>query len=100
MGKSIPVKLGCEIFDKKEDVKNRIQTMVKNYPVMHFVTGSDIQFCLCLFSHHPNYLEKLGVGIANIQIRLDKYGNRYFHLLRVDGSDDDISWKKCLAAIK
>lgn len=100
MGKAIPVSLGKEHFLRKDDVIERIHSLVKSYDVMSFVQGHDKEFCLNLFKHHPRYLEKLGDGILGIQIRLDIYGNRNFHIHRNDGSDEVISWKKCLAAIK
>lgn len=100
MAKSISFHLGGEFFAKKGDLENRIQAMVSDYPLMHYVRDSDAALCLNLFRHHPKYREKMGVGIEFIQIRLDLYGNRYFHLIRTDGTDEEISWRKCLAAIK
>lgn len=100
MANPVPVRLGNESFSKKGDVEIRVRELIKNYPVMGFVEGKDKELCLNLFKHHPNYTEKMGAGLAAIQVRLDKYGKRYFHLHRVDGSDDDISWIKCLASIK
>ena len=100
MANAVPVKLGDETFSKKGDVQIRIRTLIKKYPVMGFVEGKDKELCLNLFKHHPECAEKFGEGIEAIQVRLDEYGKRYFHLHRVDGSDDDISWPKCLTSIR
>jgi hypothetical protein len=100
MGKAVPVQLGNESFPKKGDVEVRIRALIQSYPIMGFVEGKDKILCLELFKYHPNYPEKLGDGIAAIQVGLDEYGKRYFHLHRTDDSDDDISWPKCLTAIK
>jgi ASC-1-like (ASCH) protein len=100
MSKSIPVKLGDEIFTKKEEVEVRVQAMISSYNLMDYINKDDMSFCLHLFRFHPNYEEKVKTGIKAIQVRLDKYGKRYFHLFREDGSDDDISWTKCLRAAR
>lgn len=100
MGKSIEVVLGEESFSKKGDVEVRIRTLIKSYQVMDFIVGANKELCLNLFKHHPSYTEKFGLGIEAIQVRLDEYGKRNFHLHRVDGSDEVISWPKCLASIK
>lgn len=100
MPKAVPVILGDEYFAKKGDLQKRIQGMIDSYPVMNFLEGADITLCLSLFAYHPNYIYKVGAGIQAIQVRLDNYGNRYLHLHRVDGSDEDISWTKCLRSIR
>jgi hypothetical protein len=99
MGKSTPVTLGDEKFPTKEQVKARIRNIIASGQLMGYVEGVDKELCLQLFSHHPEAKEKLRGGVKNIQIRLDIYGKRYFHLIRNDGTDDDISWPKCLSAI-
>jgi hypothetical protein len=100
MGKNISVTLGREFFPKKLDVQQRIRLMIESYQLMSYIDEPDKNLCLNLFAHHPDYLKKLGIGIEAIQVRLDDYGHRYFHLHRIDGSDEDISWVKCLASIK
>lgn len=67
---------------------------------MSFLEGADVALCLSLFVYHPNYEKKIGKGIQAIKIRLDDYGNRYLHVHRVDGSDEDISWTKYLRSIR
>jgi hypothetical protein len=100
MGKKTQVSLGTEFFERKMDVEARVREMIKNYPIMGAISGADQLLCLELFKHHPEANLKFGSGISSIQVRLDKYGKRYFHLHRTDGSDDDISWPKCLTNIK
>lgn len=68
MSRAIPVSLGKENFDKKDDVIERIHSLVKSYDVMSFVQGEDKEFCLNLFKHHPRYIEKKwrrNVGSSN-----------------------------------
>lgn len=100
MAKSISVQLGQHYFAKKEDVRVKIREMIKSYPVMGYLEGSDKELCLLLFKHHPSANVKIGVGIKEIQVRLDDYGKRFFYLYRNDNTEDDISWPKCLNSIK
>ncbi len=100
MGRAIPLTIGAEYFSKKGDVEDKVRSMVARYSPMTNVVGADKIFCLELFKYHPHYLQKFGVGISRIQVRLDEYGKKCFHLYRLDGSDEDISWTKCLKAAK
>lgn len=100
MPRAIPVTLADEHFTKKGDVEARIQALVASYPLMSFIGPADFKLCLALFSHHPEHTRKFGAGIQAIQIRLDDYGKRYLHLHRIDGTDEDISWKYCLTSIR
>lgn len=100
MGRAIALTIQGEYFPRKEDVEERVRALILKYNPMTSLTGPDEQFCLELFKYHPRYTQKCGVGILRIQVRLDKYGKKCFHLLRVDGSDEDISWTKCVAAAR
>jgi hypothetical protein len=74
--------------------------MMPRYGLMDYLIGEGKALCLHLFKHHPQHEAKVGAGITGIQVCLDDYGNKYFHLHRRDGSDEDISWVTCLSAIK
>lgn len=100
MGKSIPATIAGEHFNKKSDLEIRIRLLIKNYNLMDFLNEKDKAFCLDLFARHPRFSEKSAPGIKAIQVRADDYGNRNFHLHYANGTDDDISWHKCVAAIK
>lgn len=100
MGRAIPLIIANEYFSKKLDVEERVRSMVSRYSPMADVVNAGKAFCLELFKHHPHYLQKFGVGVSRVQVRLDEYGNKCFHLYRLDGSDDEISWTKCLRAAK
>lgn len=100
MGKRVRVILGDEVFDKKGDVAVRIRELIKSYPLMGFLIGKDKDLCLNLFKHHPNYQEKSSAGILEVQVRMDEYGNRNFHIHKGDKNTEVISWPKCLQAIQ
>jgi Protein of unknown function (DUF3223) len=49
-----------------------------------------------LISHHPGRVEKAGPGIDHFTVSLSQWGNREFHLHRVDGTSVNFSYTKCL----
>jgi hypothetical protein len=57
---------------------------------------------LDLLSRHPYCEEKIGAGIQSIWSQPNEYweNNRCFYLTRVDGTEIDFSFVKCLASYK
>jgi hypothetical protein len=101
MGRPISIQLGEEIFRTKGDLIARVRKLIERYPLMGLIDGDDKELCLNLFKHHPEYSKKIGVGILSIQVRIsEEHSTRHFHLHRNDGTDEEISWTKCVASIK
>ncbi|MBM3237020.1 DUF3223 domain-containing protein [Candidatus Poribacteria bacterium] len=100
MSRAIPIIIGAEPFASREAAKTRIRTLIAPYRFGECLNEIDTAFCLELFKHHTGYLEKIGCGVQAIQVRRDEQGNRYFHLLREDGTDTDISWVHCITPKK
>jgi 5-methylcytosine-specific restriction endonuclease McrA len=52
-----------------------------------------------IFKKHPEYLDKLGSGIQNVFVRINKLNKkaREVYIERTDGTVVDISWLKCLS---
>lgn len=68
------------------DASSRIYLEDIDYAVMHKV-----------LSRHPAGSAKLGDGIAKIFVAPHSvHGNHCYHIERVDGTEDDISYRKCL----
>ena len=96
MGKAIPIVIGEFSFSSKSDARNAVRELIGRFGFSEKLNSSDKDFCLQLFKRHSEYEEKIQCGIKDIEVRKDVYGNKYFHLLRTDGSDDDISWVHCI----
>lgn len=96
MGKSIPVTINGLVFSTKTALTAHMRDLISRYSVGCDVDSADQAFCLALFKFHPDANLKLASGIARIEIRLDEYGKKHFHLHRMDGTDDDISWPWCI----
>jgi hypothetical protein len=56
-----------------------------------------LPFLTDLFERHQDALQKIGMGIATVRVRLAMpYKTRCFEIERVDGSRTDISYLECL----
>jgi len=62
-----------------------------------FLLPEDKQWLLSLFSNHPEWPEKKGVGVADIQRKRTRWGNYCFWIIRADGSQTDISYNHCIS---
>lgn len=45
---------------------------------------------------HPRYAEKVGIGVQSISIKPNKYAKRTFILHRMDNSQEEFSYIKCV----
>lgn len=93
-----PITLGGKTFDNKTHVADYIKMILKDYPLGPLQDES-LAVVSELFSFHPEADTKMGAGIARIEIRINhNYSNtaRGFWIVRTDGSETDISYKKCL----
>ncbi len=100
MGKSIPITIGDLFFPSKKAATEAVRQRIANYKFNDFLGESDKHFFLELFKHHSEYSEKVGSGIRGIEVRRDEQGNKYLHLHRTDGTDEDISWGHCISPKK
>ncbi|MFE9565435.1 DUF3223 domain-containing protein [Streptomyces sp. NPDC006487] len=51
-----------------------------------------------LITRHPDYEEKAGVGVGGFVVVRTEWNNRGLMLVRIDGSEIDISWLECRKA--
>lgn len=59
--------------------------------------GDDLSFAISILRSHPNWLEKVGPGLASISVHCTRYNNYCFFINRTDGTRVDISY---LVALK
>jgi hypothetical protein len=72
--------------------------ILNRYPVGGKITDEDDElFLLDLFSRHPEWDQKQGVGVAALEIGQSEFRTKCFVLLRYDGSKTDISFMKCVS---
>lgn len=100
MGKGISTQISSLHFANKDQLTEHVRAIIGKYPVFSDVDDSDLPFLLALFEFHPDAKMKLESGIRRIEVRKDRFGNKFFQLFRNDGSDDDISWTWCVRNAK
>mmetsp|Transcript_127379 Transcript_127379/g.220820 ORF Transcript_127379/g.220820 Transcript_127379/m.220820 type:complete len:306 (-) Transcript_127379:66-983(-) len=62
-----------------------------------YLEGLDFDVLKKVLDQHPSGPEKLGPGIERIFVACHpKHGNPCYHIQRKDGTEDDISYRKCL----
>lgn len=54
------------------------------------------KFLLDLLQRHPEAEEKIGVGVSEFYVDGNEWGNRCFHVKRIDGSRSDFSFESCI----
>lgn len=94
-----PVLVGDRSFALKKDAEQACRDVLYRYDPGHRVTGiADEQFLLDLLELHPERDEKLGCGVAHFEVRVNPkfVRQRSFYLVRVDRSETDFSFMKCL----
>jgi hypothetical protein len=93
-----PVTLGGKVFETKTQVTEYIKDIIANHPLGP-LSGEALAVVGELFSFHPDSETKIGPGIERIDLRLNRNFSgtaKGFWIVRVDGTETDISYKKCL----
>lgn len=88
-------------FKTKGEIESKIRAIVASYPDGSFLSEDDTDFMVSVFKNHPEWLDKLGVGINRVRVDRARIASRIgitrcFYIHRLDGSHDDISWHACL----
>lgn len=90
--------VASERFPTKKALTERVQKLLQATPLLTPISGPDEVFLRALFQRHPDAAEKIGRGIASIQIELNPpYNKRGFWITRTDGSRTDISYRECVS---
>lgn len=96
MSKSKVLAYGPKSFKSKKAAKACFRDIIRrNIPVGE-LTGEDRLVVEELLSHHPAAVEKIGVGVAGIQVLSDRRKGYCFYARRFDGSLIDFSFHTCI----
>lgn len=96
MAKSYVV--GSELFRTQKELRNYIQGILHKSPLNTPLDARLTTFLLALLEYHPTGKEKQGAGVQAIVVRTNPVyrHQRNFWLIRVDGTETDFSYTKCL----
>ena len=78
----------------------RFALVLERTPLESDVPARDARLMRHALSRHPDARRKVGGGVSRIRVRAhDTKGYRYFELTRVDGTSDDVSFRKCVSVL-
>lgn len=89
-------------FKTKKAITEAVRAIINPCSHGDTLVGNGLDFMLELLTHHPEWSEKQGVGVRSVQVRLNVFdhgANKGVWLIRVDGSEIDISWVYAIAAV-
>lgn len=95
--KSEGLLLGPFEFRTKGEAEAAIREVADSADIGNPVIGEAKELILGLLERHPEAARKIGAGVSQVVVRFNAYKKRGFYLLRVDGSETDFSWTKCLS---
>lgn len=98
MGRKKTYRLCGEYFTTQQELIERIKAILWSYEVGDMVSRDDARFLAALLHSHPYGDQKIGIGIASIEVRVNpEYpSTRGFYINRYDGTGTDFSYQKCL----
>lgn len=99
MRKHQSIVVNGEEFSSKKALQERVRSILHSYRSGNVVNMFDAPFLLSLFSRHPAADQKIGCGVAQIEVRknLVYTHTQCFWIVRVDGTETDISYRECLS---
>jgi hypothetical protein len=99
MGKRQSFEIGGETFKTKKSLVERIQKILHAYTEGQSLNIPDFKFMLDVLHLHPSMEQKVGCGVASMQVKKNPIypSNRGFWLVRTDDTSTDFSFNKCLS---
>lgn len=90
------ITLGGKAYTKTEAAKT-LSLILNSYDISDTLLGEHHMIVLDILQHHPRAIDKIGAGVENFFVRESPvWRGRCFGIKRIDGSEDDFSFKKCL----
>jgi len=90
------VSFGAYAFSTQKAAISECRNRINAYSVGAMLSDADQDFFECLFTLHTEYEEKVGGGVGSIAVNKDNFGGRMLKIHRIDGSQEEISWRWCI----
>lgn|SRR6185312_7984568 len=94
-----PVPIGDRFFPRQSDALGFFKEMLGRYNIGETVSPDDVKDLDALLSRHRDVVGKIGCGISHYKVQSDGYGGRCFWIVRVDHSEVDFSYRRCITEI-
>lgn len=90
------ITLGGKTYTKTEAMKT-LSFILNSYEIGDTLSGEHHMIVLDILQYHPKVIDKIGVGIERFFIQESPvWRGRCFGIERIDGSQEDFSFNKCL----
>ena len=95
-----PYVIGSRTFRTQRALIDHVRSILRRTPCGSVLEGNDQAFVLALLKHHPRAAEKIGPGIRAIRVEPNGVwgGTPMFVAVRIDGTETDFSYMKCIRA--
>lgn len=93
---AIPVTIGDVRYVSGAAAQRIFSEMLGRYRPRENVNNVDAAFLRDLIKRHPHSAAKIGLGIADFEVRTKKHGAKCFHIVRSDGTVEEFSYKRCI----
>jgi hypothetical protein len=93
---SIPLEIGALPFPTKDAAKEHFRNILYRHVIGSRIPDPDATALSWLLERHPEFDQKIGVGIEYFSVRDAIYGTRCFEIVRTDGSKTDFSFGSCV----
>jgi hypothetical protein len=85
-----------QAFRTQRELQEHVRRILYACPLGGCLAEPELAFMSAFFARHERADQKIGPGIASIEVVPDSFGGRRFQITRVDGTSTDISIEKCL----
>lgn len=90
------VRIGNEVFKTKKDLLAKLKGMLHAAELGVELGEPEHSFLMEMLKRHPEGKKKVGPGVRAFRVTTSEYKNRCFEVIRVDGTETDFSYTKCV----
>lgn len=94
-----PLTIGSRPFPRQMDAIKFFSDMLARYGVGDRVSEIDAADLRALLTRHRECASKIGAGLDHFKVDKDGYGGRCFWVVRIDASQTDFSYRRCITGI-
>ncbi|WP_080925954.1 DUF3223 domain-containing protein [Pseudomonas chlororaphis] len=92
--------LGPFEYKSKKELMDRLKNYLYNAPVGVITNKFAVKKLHLLVAMHPDASRKIGIGIDHFRIERNELGaGKGIKLVRLDGSEDSFSYKRCITGV-
>lgn len=90
------IQIGDRAFSSKKEAEEAIRAVLHGYAPGEDIPFLDQCFISDMLALHPEAEKKIGPGIVKVSVRRTEYAGVGFLFHRLDGTEIDASYKKCI----